>query len=275
MKAMHFTMEPLNLVDFSIRYVNLDAISPLNQSEPHIHKECEIYLNLSGDVAFEVENRMYPVKRGSVIITRPYEYHHCIYRSNQVHKHYWITFSADKNETFLKMFFDREKGEDNLIILEEENLDRVCVILEDMLNKDTDPLQQRIDFLQFIHILDSSKREGYIVNSPDYLPIDVSTAIQYMYDNLTENLDINEIAQKCNVSVNTLERHFKESLQMTPFATLRKLRMIRSLDYLRKGYSVADAASFSGFPDYSNFIQLFRKQFGMTPFQYKKNYKYM
>ena len=32
--------------------------------------ECEIYLNLSGDVSFEVENRIYPVSPGTVILTR-------------------------------------------------------------------------------------------------------------------------------------------------------------------------------------------------------------
>jgi len=81
----------MSRVDFSINHLDIDAASSLNQNETHIHKECEIYLNLSGNVCFEVENHLYPISRGSVIITRPYEYHHCIYRSNARHEHFWIT----------------------------------------------------------------------------------------------------------------------------------------------------------------------------------------
>ena len=43
---------------------------------------------------------------------------------------------------------------------------------------------------------------------------------------------------------------------------------------LRDGDMVADAAAKSGFSDYSNYIQLFKKQFGMTPLQYKKRFQY-
>ena len=122
-------LSQMSKADCSISHIDLDAVSPLNQNESHIHAECEIYINLSGDVSFEVENRIYPVSRGSVIITRPFEYHHCIYHSNRSHEHFWITFSAKENDHFLRMFFGREKGKDNLILLDEEQLTSLCGIL--------------------------------------------------------------------------------------------------------------------------------------------------
>ena len=85
-------------VELKASYVELCADSPLNQNDSHFHPECEIYINLSGKVAFEVENHIYPVSRGSVIITRPFEYHHCIYRSQKRHEHYWITFTAQEEK---------------------------------------------------------------------------------------------------------------------------------------------------------------------------------
>ena len=39
----------------------------------HIHSFCEVYLNLSGDVSFVVEDSVYPVGRGDIIITKPNE----------------------------------------------------------------------------------------------------------------------------------------------------------------------------------------------------------
>ena len=92
-----------------------------------------------------------------------------------------------------------------------------------------------------------------------------------MDEHLTEELDVEQIAKEANVSVNTLERHFKESLGTTPFAMLRKKRLFASMLALRSGDTVTEAAIKSGFSDYSNYIQLFKKQFGITPLQYKKN----
>lgn len=219
---------------------------------------------------FEVENRIYPISRGSVIITSPYEYHHCIYQSNQPHEHYWITFSADHKESFLNLFFNREKGTDNLILLNNSQLTDICMVLKNLLKSGNDSLNQRIDFLRMIQILINGKRDESIENLED-MPMDVITALQYMDLHLTEALDIYSIAAASNVSVNTLERHFKDTLDITPSAMLRKKRLIYSMKHLRNGDTISEAAIKSGFTDYSNYIHLFRKQFGMTPLQYKKS----
>lgn len=267
-KNVKFSLPEMSKVDFSISYAEIDARSPYNQNETHIHKECEIYLNLSGNVSFEVENHIYPISRGSVIITRPFEYHHCIYHSNEQHKHFWITFSA-KEEDILKMFFSREKGENNLIILNEEQLKECCLVLNDLLKNETDLLSRRIGFLQLLRILKSGKGENSI-GDIEKMPQDVLLAFEFMNDHLAEAFDVKTLSAACNVSVNTLERHFNETLGVTPFVMLRKKRLIASMEYLRNGQTVTEAALKSGFSDYSNYIQLFRKQFGFTPLQYKK-----
>lgn len=261
----------MSKADCSICHADLDAASSLNQNESHIHKECEIYINLSGDVSFEVENRIYPVSRGSVIITRPFEYHHCIYHSNQRHEHFWITFSAEENDHFLKMFFGREKGKDNLILLDETQLQELCSILNALLKESEDPLQQRIWFLQMFQVLSAGKVEDHTSYVED-LPPDVVLALHYMDAHLCEDFNSKCLASACNVSVNTLERHFKDIFQITPFGMLRKKRLFASMECLRNGSSVTEAAIESGFSDYSNYIQVFKKQFGITPLSYKKKY---
>jgi len=271
MKSRRFTVPEMCPVGFSVSHVDIDAESPLNQSESHIHKECEIYLNLSGDVSFEVENRIYPISRGSAIITRPYEYHHCIYRSNRRHEHYWITFSAEKNEDFLRMFFGREKGRDNLIRLDPAQLDELLAVLERLMDNESDPLQLRIDCLLLFRILHAGRRDGPVGYLED-LPRDVAEALRFMDRHLPEDVDIRAVAAAGNVSINTLERHFKAALGVTPSAMLRKKRLVASMEHLRSSESVTEAALRSGFPDYSNYIQLFRRQFGLTPLQYKKKF---
>ena len=102
------------------------------------------------------------------------------------------------------------------------------------------------------------------------LPDTVRRALQYMDDHLRQELRVEQLAGGIGVSVNTLERHFKAGLGVTPLEMLRRKRLFLSMMYLKSGSGVTEAALKSGFSDYSNYIQLFRKQFGMTPGQYGK-----
>ena len=97
--------------------------------------------------------------------------------------------------------------------------------------------------------------------------------IDYIEDHLTEDITIQTLSKIGGVSINTLERHFKEVFHMTPYAVLKKKRLIFSMRCLREGESVSGAAMKSGFTDYSNYIQLFRKELGMTPLKYKKRFQ--
>ncbi len=234
MQQTRFTLPPMSKVDLTVNYVELEGHSPLNQNEPHIHKACEIYVNLSGDVSFEVENRIYPISRGSVIITRPYEYHHCIQHSAECHRHYWITFSAAEQDEFLKLFFNRKKGTNNLIILNEEQLGECCRVLSELFSVETDTISRNIGFLQLLRILLSSKGET-ASEATEHFPRDVLQALRFMDEHLTEDYDAQRLANAANVSGSTLDRHFKEVLGLTPFAMLRKKRLILSTEQLRNG----------------------------------------
>jgi AraC-like DNA-binding protein len=256
-------------IEFSVTKITLDADSALNQNEAHIHKDCEIYINLSGDVAFAVENRIYEVSRGTAIVTMPYEYHHCIYRSNIPHCHYWITFSTQREQDFLKLFFAREKGINNRIDLNERELGILCDIPQKLLEDKGNGLDRRVLILRFFQILSA----GAVMQptaETQQLPKDVNKALAYMDAHLQEDIDIKQLAALCNVSINTLERHFKSSLGISPFEMLKRKRLIISMMYLKSGCTVTEAAQKSGFVDWSNYIQLFHKKFGITPGQYKK-----
>ena len=65
--------------------------------KPHIHDSYEIYVNVSCEVAFLVNNRLYPVKRGDVIVSRPGDVHICVYQSDAPHERFcfWLNCPED------------------------------------------------------------------------------------------------------------------------------------------------------------------------------------
>ena len=84
----------LNEFDFQIKLTETNRSLHTHEIGLHTHNEFELYVNLSGDVSFLVENNLYNLSRGDVIIARPGEYHHCIYRSDAPHKFFWILFNG-------------------------------------------------------------------------------------------------------------------------------------------------------------------------------------
>ena len=102
---------------------------------------------------------VYPVSRSSLIITRPYEYHHCIYHSDAVHRHYWVLFSSEHNEKFLDIFFTRLASEGNLIALSPENTDRLAALFDSLLYEELSSSEHYIAFFRVMGILNSGAKK--------------------------------------------------------------------------------------------------------------------
>ncbi len=266
LNQQHF--KELSSFDMKISYLEIDSHAPSNVHDSHIHEECEIYINLSGDVSFIVEDKIYPVKPGDIIITRPYEYHHCVYHSNKLHKHFWILFSAHGNEDILDIFFDRRLGEGNHLVLSPQNTDELISLCHHMTKTENSQVCRYFNFFRLISLLQSADTPH---KSDGGYPSDVVLAVNYISQNFAQPMTVADIARKCCVSVNTLERHFVSFLNTSPSVYIRKKRLANAAKLLSDGCSVTEASEKSGFSDYSAFIALFRKTYGITPLQYSKS----
>lgn len=257
----------INPFELMISYVEMDSKSPLNVYDDHIHGGCEIYINLSGDVSFAVENSIYPVMPGGIIITRPLEYHHCIYHTNKLHKHFWILFSASGNEGLFDMFYKRQIGKNNLLMLPADKTEEMLSLCRKMTDGSASESEKYYRFFKLINLLNSANT----VNAPDHSGGDcIIKAINCINNHLSRHISITEIARECNVSVNTLERRFGQALNISPSAYIKKKRLANAAQLLSEGHTVTEAAELSGFSDCSNFIALFKKTYQITPLQYKK-----
>ena len=251
--------------ELAANYYDADPKDADESFESHIHEECEIYVNISGDVSFVVENRIYPVLPGSVIITRPYEYHHCVYHSDKLHKHFWILFSCRGNERLYGLFFDRRAGDKNLLVLPPDGTQRLVELCHKISQKKIDEVCALASFFELIKLLRSADSP-----SPESAyPKDVEYAIKFIGENFKNPITVDEIAKGARVSINTLERHFSKTLGKTPARYILDKRLSHAAFLLSKGESVTDASEKSGFSDYSRFISVFGKVYGTTPLKYK------
>lgn len=252
--------------DVDVSYVECtnEEIIP---DEAHVHDKCEIYINLSGDLAFEVEGLVYPIFPGSVVITRPGELHRCVYRSTAVHKHYCIWFSANGNERFYEPFFQREKGRNNMFVLPSESFAAVISGVDEL----TCAKSEFSRLVLFFEILDTlmSGEESFQPYDTG-LPSDVALAVTYINENMDRKISVNELAGVVGVNITTLERHFYAVFRISPREYMKKRRLNEAARLLMCGHNVTEACYACGFSDLSKFISAFKRQFGQTPKHYQK-----
>ena len=237
----------------------------------HVHPYYELYLYLDGGASFIVNNRLHSLTMGDVVLTRPNQYHTAV-RTNtdtSVHEHF-----------VLKIYLSDPKIIDLFDRLAEKGFLRYSTEIKE---KMIDLLFTHIDFLRsnggntdlftenavFANLLTLLKGDTVTIFSDKEYPQTLQTAL-YIAGKEYVTLKAKELADRCYVNQNTLGRQFKKCLNTTPYEYVESLKMKQACNLLNNGKSVTAAAIESGFPDVAHFIARFKKTFGITPLQFKK-----
>jgi AraC-like DNA-binding protein/quercetin dioxygenase-like cupin family protein len=252
--------------DFRIKHNKIEPKDHTLDIDLHTHIQFEIYLNLSGDVSFLVQNNLYEIKRGDVIISRPGEEHHCVYRSAAPHEMFWILFDCEQNSGILD--FLKEEFSDNYLSCPEELQDELFRICYSLNEKAISEEERLYYFFRIFAILKMSKTSS--MESAGELDYELKCIIKYINNRICEEISIKEIADTFFISQSSLERSFKRALGITPLEFIKRKKIALAAKLLRDGKSVLNAGLSVGYNDNSHFIKLFKKYYGITPNQYKK-----
>ncbi len=268
----NFMMPSLHPFWVNVSKINVTASSAERKTTPHIHQYCEIYVNVTGNVSFVIEKNIYSVQSGDIIITKPYEYHHCVYHDNSDHLHYWIMFSVDENPELFKFLTEKKPGHRNHIRLSEEKKKKFLNHCEKLTQINPEECSSSVAlFFNLLSDIGEGIEKYKVSNTNISLPNSLKNILDYINKNFASIQTINQVSDKFFISISTLERHFKKYLSMTPKRYLEDKKLQNACLLLRQNSSVTEACFESGFDDYSHFISVFKKKFGITPLQYKKS----
>lgn len=99
----------------------------------------------------------------------------------------------------------------------------------------------------------------------------IMPAIQLLQAELVHFPSMEQLANKCFLSVRQVERLFRQSLGMSPRTYWMKCRLRKSCELLNVGReTISSIASMLGFCDQSNFCRHFRQHIGKSPKEYQK-----
>ncbi len=99
----------------------------------------------------------------------------------------------------------------------------------------------------------------------------ICSLLQYIQENYSQDISLNEIARKADLSPVYLSSLFKEECGVSYVKYLTDLRMQKAKEFLMEGYLVTEVSEMVGYHNYRYFCDLFKKKNGITPGEYKGN----
>lgn len=99
----------------------------------------------------------------------------------------------------------------------------------------------------------------------------IHPVLQYMREHITDPIRLEELARQCNVSAAHFCRMFRQITGTPPLQYLANLRLHQAASLLKRtDRTVSQIAEDVGFDDVGYMSRCFKKQFGMTPTQLKR-----
>ena len=132
---------------------------------------------------------------------------------------------------------------------------------------------EAVSSLQYAMIQDFCHRTGD-THIPEGISSEVYKCMNFIRSHTNENISVSDVADHINRSDSYTMKHFKEELgiNMGAYIIRCKLEEAKSLlTYSEK--SLAEISSYLCFSSQSYFQNVFKKQYGITPLQYRKQTK--
>ena len=91
----------------------------------------------------------------------------------------------------------------------------------------------------------------------------------YVENHYTARLTIGQLAKQFYVSSSTVSHLFKQKMGVSFYRYVTQRRLIAAKPLIEKGVSLEEVCRQVGFSDYSGFYRAFRKEYGISPRQYR------
>jgi len=265
-------------IDYEIK---LNQDNDWNMKKHHFHENYEILLSLTNSGSIFLENNVYNIKRGTLILIKNTSLHRTMVDKKNLYKRYIIHFPestlseiSSKKTDLLSKFC----GDDICIQLSEKQLEKTILIIEKITNTEPEKfgsdVLKDITFVELLIIITNFFNNNTNKNSTSNFKFNkVYPIIKYIERNIEGDLSLDSISDNFYISKYHLCRIFKESTGFTLREYIINTRILKSCTFLRKGCNVQTAGELAGFNNNSHFIRTFSKLKGISPGQYMKKYK--
>ena len=264
-------------------YFDYDVRSAdINMQFQHFHTFYEICIMLCPNAVHFIEGVPHKLQTFDIVGIAPNVLHKSQYPDGEPCQRIIIQFNMPKNvsglgneyEQLMNLFrkdapiyrFDRE--------LQEKLFRKLNEIY--LLSQKTDPMRDlviHLKFIEFLILLYLNQDKNQYSNESEMTAAEakVYSVAGYIHAHYTEDLSLELLAAKFDISASYLSHQFKNvtGFTVTDYLQMTRIRNVQAL-LVGTNIPITEVAAPCGFNSFSQFNRVFRKHIGMAPSMYRK-----
>lgn len=256
----------INLLSYSI-LSDFEVQKQHKQIPKHLHDFFEIYLFLSGNASYIIEEKSYEMKPFRLLFIKPYTYHFPLFTGNAEYKRIIMHFKAQDDGGLVERLFNKFE------MVELENYPELMSIFNlfiksaSVLNRDFTYQMAQTCLIQFLIMAESVIGKVKVSSSDNPL---ITKAIKYINQNIERRISLGELSDSLFIDKSYLSKLFKQHFNMPVVSYIRNKQLLLADTMIKNGTPPTEVYLKCGFSDYSSFYRAYVKMFNRSPSKNKK-----
>ena len=242
-------------------------------TDRHFHALYEFYYLCQGEIAYFIDDKIYTVKKGDVIIIPPNTIHKSITLKNPKRKR--ILFYLDKE--FLQEFpYAAKLLQTEAAIFQigtHERLHRIFSELLTEFNKENNPLMLKALICELLVLL-NRQQTAVILSENNVFSNRILDVVSFINEEFATSLTLSSVAKRFYLNPSYLSRLFKENTGFTFSEYVNKYRIKKAIELLvSTKQNITEIALATGFNSSNHFCKTFKSIMGTSPLGYRKTHR--
>ena len=238
----------------------------------HYHNFYEIYYMVDGKGTYFINDKLYDIVPGDIIIVPPNTIHSTDY-GNKEYERALLEFTDGMLPKYM-----REKLKLLPNLYRHQGISHeVYNMLRDMEREYKDSDEFSRDEISYLinHLIVTLFRNLSAVKPVHSRDAVISEVIAFIKENYRTNITLGQLAEMHFISPEHLSRSFKKETNFgfNEFIALVRLQQAEMLLKNRGNMSIAEVAYACGYNDSNYFSDKFKRTYGMSPLQYSKSFR--
>lgn len=242
----------------------------------HYHEFCKLVMLVSGKGFYTVDGHRYSLQPGDTVLVGSRSVHRPEMESGSVYERIIIYISPEflqresSPDCELSAIFSGAQG--HVLRLSEARRRAVFELVTELEAELSGDAYGRaiLSHAALLRLLVRIAREQQRKSAPELQPVPaesprVRALIAHIDAHLSEDLDVDTLAQTFYVSKYHMMRQFHRETGLTIHNYLTQRRLLHARELIEKGLRATDACYRSGFRSYSSFTRSYSRHFGTTP----------
>ena len=247
----------------------------------HSHTKYEILYMIEGDATFSIGGTEYKLKPHTLLFIPPNVFHGIHVHTDAPYNRYTVHFdpvmlSHEHRALLLSKLPDKTGSSCCVYGMEDSGILQMLSQFDDLedtaesLRKSLIPIFLHALIARILIKLPSEAAENPSVGKSAHSTLK-STLLDYIDDHFTEPITLDTLSARFYVSKSQLNQTFRQITGTTIIDYIIRKRIAYAQQLLLNGVSALQAGTAAGFGDYTSFYRAYKKHFGCSPNQDKRD----